>query len=197
MSDHENPIKERAPAQTMSALLKVKLDEGDFYLEDGENKETIIDRCELLERVLDKLDQIAPQVVSTYRNILEENGISAEQTGKLSWVVVGGRVHGESQLKVNSDIDTIFTAEKPFLYERRLHLSEDEQAELPEEITKTTLRAIRHSLREALILDIFPRLSEMIGRDLEEEKYSVIEIKGYGHQRNQDVKNGLVIFTEQ
>lgn len=93
--------------------------------------------------------------------------------------------------------DTTFTAEKPFLYERRINLSKEEQAELPEEITKPTLKAIRDSLEEALISDIFPRLSEMIGRDLEEEKYRVIEIKGYGHQRNQDVKNGLVIITEQ
>jgi hypothetical protein len=42
--------------------------------------------------------------------------------------------------------------------------------------------------------DVLPRLSEMAGTDLSEEE--VFELKGYGNQRNEDVKDGLIIFTE-
>jgi len=198
MNNYENPEREQSPTETMTALLKTMVEEGNFYIEDGESREEVIDRCELLERVLGKLDQIAPQVIETYRNILEENGVTREQTGKISWVVVGGRVHGESQLKVNSDIDTLFTAEKPFYdMKRRVYLTEGELALLPEEIDVSIRKAIRQGLAAAFESEILHRLSEMIGRDLGKEKYSVFEVKGYGEQRNQDVKNGLVIITEQ
>jgi len=80
---------------------------------------------------------------------------------------------------------------------RKVHLTEEELSVLPEEIPAATQKAIRHGLAAAFESEILPRLSEMVGIDLEKEKYSVIEIKGYGHQRNQDVKNGLVIITEQ
>ncbi len=194
MSSYETGGTMSQPTKRMLTLLKTMKERGDFHLEGDDTREDVIARCELLERVLEKLDKIAPQIVSTYRNILEENGITTEQTGKISWVVVGGRVHGESLLKTWSDIDSVFTAEKPFLFERKLYLTEEEQVTLPKEIDTSARRTIQQRLVTALKSEILPRLSEMVGHDLQEA--GILEIKGYGHQRNQDIADGLVIFTE-
>ena len=182
------------PTEKMTKLLNEMKAKGNFHLDEGETTEDVIARCELLERVLNKLEQIAPQIISTYRSILEEHSITEEQTGKLSWVVVGGRVHGESTLKTWSDIDTIITAEKPFLRGRNLFLTEEERQDLPEIVERDVSLKVRRELVTKFLSEIIPNLGEMVEADLGEE--GVLEIKGFGDQRNQDVKDGLVIFTE-
>jgi len=63
MNDHENPESEQSPTEKMTALLKsMVVEEDNFYMEDGENKEEVISRCEILERVLGKLDQMLPKL---------------------------------------------------------------------------------------------------------------------------------------
>jgi uncharacterized protein (TIGR03643 family) len=107
MSSYETQEKNPPLTEQLLALLKKMEQEGDFHLEEGETPADVIERCELLTSVIQKLDRFGPHVIQEYRTILEQHGITREQTGKLSLVVVGGRVHGESQLKTWSDIDTI------------------------------------------------------------------------------------------
>lgn len=192
MGFEKNENKPESPTETMKGVLHEKMLAKNFYLEEGETEEEVLKRCELLEKILDKLDDIAPQVIKTYREIFEENGINEEQTGKLSLVVVGGRVHGESELKTWSDIDLIITAERPFLETRSVFLTREEEADLPETISQSS--GVPKAMKDRFVSDILPRISEMIGTDLSDK--GAIELKGYGNQRNEDVKNGLVIFTE-
>lgn len=137
MNFETNENQAESPTERMRALLQEKISQQDFHLEEGETPEQVLRRCELLDKVLDKLDDIAPQIIRTYREVLEEHGIDQDRTGKLSLVVVGGRVHGESELKTWSDIDSIITAEKPFLGTRRVFLTPEEEAELPEAIPRS------------------------------------------------------------
>jgi len=164
----------------------------DFYLEGSESAEDVVRRAELLRLVLNKLENVSPSIISLYREVLDSNGVTEEQTGKLSLCVVGGRVHGESQLKTWSDIDTVITAEKPFLSTRSVFMSPEEQESLPEALLRSG--PLKREMMGRFIEEILPRFSEMVGVDLSEE--GIIEIKGYGDQRNQDVKNGLIIYSE-
>lgn len=191
-ADSDKNTESQEVIKKLISNLEQKIKEKDFDLDDGSTEDIVLRRAELLKRVLEKLPQIAPLIMRSYRTILNEQGLDRERTGRLSLHVVGGRVHNESKLKSSSDIDMVFAAEKPWLFGRKIYLTKEEDATLPESFQN--MRAINAPFRQEVANSIIPRLGEIISIDLSNE--GVLEIKPSGDQRNEDVANGLCIFTE-
>ncbi len=189
----------------LQRLLTEKILSEDFSLEEGETKEDVLQRGELLKAVLPELPRLAERVIVRYREILSIHGINTEQTGKLACLIVGGRVHNESLLKTYSDIDLIITAEKPFAATRSKKIELEMGENLPSAIPLKEHHVIANELIAAFQSDILSDLNETLSTKLgrtvdilnkETLDGGLIEIKGYGHQRIEDVNDSLVLYTE-
>ncbi len=174
------------------AKLEKKVSQRDFFLEEGETEEDVLRRVELLRNVLLKLPYVAPDILSVYREVLSGFEISPERTGKLSLVIVGGRVHGESQLKTWSDIDMVITAEKPFLNGRRIFISKEVDELLPEPLYMYS--PLLKQMVERFKAEILPKLGTLVGKNIQDE--GVLEIKDFGHQSVDTVQDAVVICSE-
>lgn len=182
--------------QKILADLDQKIKDKDFDLDDGSTEDVVLKRAELLMRVLEKLPQIVPLIVRSYRAILNEQGLDRERTGRLSLYVVGGRIHNQTKLKSWSDIDMVFAVEKPWLIGRKRFLTKEEDVALPE--PRGNMRTINVPFRQEIANSIIPRLGELISTDLSNE--GVLEIKPSGDQRSEDINNGVnsgvCLYTE-
>jgi len=165
----------------------------------------VLQRAELLKTAIEELPALAQQIVASYRRILSENNLASERTGKLGCVVVGGRVHNESHLKSWSDIDLVLTAEKPFVPSRNTTLPKEALELLPPALTYPEYHALGKTLlkelKEVLLPELNAVLSAKLGRtvDVRDEETpdgGLIEIKGFGDQRVQDVDPSIVLYRE-
>lgn len=183
----------------MARAINERLESGKFHFEPDETHEDILRRTELLRAAAEDLPALTEGLVTRFRQILSETGITPAHTGKLSCLLVGGNIHQESSLKSWSDFDLVIAAEKPFAPARTV---KSEFLPISWSMRHAMGKALWSHFEDVLAPQLNQSLSHRLSRpvnvlDLESPEGGLVQIMGWGDQRKEDVQDSLLLFEER
>lgn len=199
----EREAIESSPVDVVLRNIKTRQERA-FHIEEGETEEIIRQRSELLVLLAPQLPKIAEKTCSRFRAVLDEQGITEEQTGKMTCLLVGGNVHMEGPLHSGSDFDTVLAFERPFSPYRLKHQDQNGVA-LPEAISTEEFSEATEKLWGFIKEEMFPELngylSSVLGEPVdigvrESAHGGILEVKGLGVQNPEDVSDSIVLYKE-